>query len=278
LIRVLVAALVVAVFAGCGGTASSLEDAAEATGAETSRVAMTHRIHATETEKEYVFESEGVFDYPNDRAVLTTSDWVPFYGEDIQLREVRMIGKAAYWRWVIRGKTYWTMQDPAERSGDPAELLIPGPGTATKPTDVLTRALLASEGNEELGQEEVRGEETTHHRARVNLNELIKQLPASERPQEELLAQFGGPVVPVDLWIDAENRLRKIVISRPARTEGNVRGPGYTATVELYDYGVDVDVEPPEGERISEEKFQELTGDWLTTTVEESGEGEVKKP
>jgi hypothetical protein len=48
-----------------------------------------------------------------------------------------------------------------------------------------------------------------------------------------------------------------------------------TRTVELYDYGVEVDVQPPEGELISEEEFMELTGDSVTVTV---GEGEEKKP
>jgi hypothetical protein len=134
---------------------------------------------------------------------------------------------------------------------------------------------MASEGNEELGKEDIRGEETTHYRARVNLEELVKQVPANERPPDELMQQFGGPVIPVDVWIDGESRLRKIVISRPKIAEDDFSGPVLTRTVELYDYGVEVDVQPPEGELISEEEFMELTGDSVTVTV---GEGEEKKP
>jgi hypothetical protein len=199
----------------------------------------------------------------------------PFFGEDFQLREIRLIGQTAYWRWALKGKTYWMKQSPLRKSGDPAELLIPGPGTPTKPTDVLTRVLMASEGNEELGQEDIRGEQTTHYRARVNLEELVKQVPANERPPDELMQQFGGPVIPVDVWIDGESRLRKIVIRRPKIAEDDFSGPALTRTVELYDYGVEVDVQPPEGELISEEEFMELTGDSVTVTV---GEGEEKKP
>jgi hypothetical protein len=279
LIRLAGVALIALALAGCGSASeSSLEDAAEATGAETSRVEIVHRTGPAEGEKEYVFKSSGLFDYPGERAVLTTSDPVPFYGADVKLMEARLIGRAVYWRWVVKGETYWVKQDPAEKSGDPAEFLIPGPGTPTKPTDVLTRVLLASEGNEKIGTEDVRGEATTHYRARVNLNELVKQMPESERLPEELRKQFGGPVVPVDLWIDGESRLRKIVISRPARTEGSVHGPGWTTTVELYDYGVEVDVQPPEGELISDEEFNELTGDSVTLTHEDSGEAEVCEP
>lgn len=268
------------VLAGCGSASgSSLDDAAEATGAETSRVDMVYRVEATEKEKEHVYRSTGVFDYPGGRAVMTTSDPVPYYGDDVQLEEIRLIGQTAYWRWVIKGETYWMKQSPVEKSGDPVEFLIPGPGTPTKPTDVLTRVLLASEGNEELGKEDVRGEETTHYRARVNLDELVKQMPENERPPEELAWQWGGPIVPVDIWIDGDSRLRKIVVVRPAtRGKDAPARPHLTTTVELYDYGVEVDVEPPEGALISEEKFDELTGDSMGVTVEESGEAEISEP
>jgi hypothetical protein len=275
--RLAVVPLVALALAGCGSaTGSSLDDAAEATGAETSRVEMVYRVEATDTEKQFVLRSKGLFDYPGERAVMTTSDAVPFYGAGVELREIRLIGETVYWRWEVKGKTYWVKQSPAEKSGDPAELLVPGPGTPTKPTDVLRRVLLASEGNEDLGKEDVRGEETTHYRARVNLKELVKQVPVNERPQEELMWQFGGPVVPVDLWIDGDSRLRRIVISRPKTGEGDLRGPGLTTTVELYDYGVDVDVQPPEGELISDEDFNELTRD--SVTLEEGGVGEVCEP
>jgi hypothetical protein len=274
--RLAVVALFGLALAGCGsGMGSSLDEAAEATGAETSRVDLVYRVEDTETEKEFVFKSTGLFDYPGGRGVMTTSDPLPFFGEDFQLREIRLIGQTAYWRWALKGKTYWMKQSPLRKSGDPTELLIPGPGTPTKPTDVLTRVLMASEGNEELGKEDIRGEETTHYRARVNLEELVKQVPANERPPDELMQQFGGPVIPVDVWIDGESRLRKIVISRPKIAEDDFSGPVLTRTVELYDYGVEVDVQPPEGELISEEEFMELTGDSVTVTV---GEGEEKKP
>jgi hypothetical protein len=280
LMRLAGVGLIALALAGCGsGTASSLEDAAEATGAETSRVEIVYRAAATKTktEKEYVFRSTGLFDYPSGRAVMTTSDPVPFYGEGVELREIRVIGRTAYWRWVVKGKAYWMKQDPIEKSGDPAELLIPGPGTPTKPTDVLSRVLLASDANEKLGTEDVRGEETTHYRAQVNLRELVKQVPASERPPDELARQWGGPVVPVDIWIDGDSRLRKIVITRPANNESDPDTPALTTTVELYDYGVAVDVQPPEGELLSDEEFNELTGDSLTIETDSSQE-EVCEP
>lgn len=85
-------------------------------------------------------------------------------------------------------------------------------------------------------------------------------------------------MIPVDLWIDGESRLRKIVITRPA-TNGtdDPDAPVATMTVELYDYGVDVDVQPPEGELISEEELDQLT-DGFGLVTEEGGEAEACEP
>jgi hypothetical protein len=256
-------ALLAVLLAGCGSTTeSSLEGAAESTAAETSRVQMRYSVPATETEKGYKADASGLFDYPGERAILTTSESVSLYGEGVELTEMRLIGRAAYWRWVVRGKTHWMKQDPVVRSGDPSELLMPGPGTPTKPTDVLTRVLLASDEHEKLGKEDVRGEETTHYRARVNLAKLVRQLPAGERPQGDVSGFWGASEVPVDIWIDGESRLRRLEITRP-RTEENA---GLTATLELYDYGVEVDVQPPpEDELISQDEFEELVGPLLTS-------------
>jgi hypothetical protein len=278
LIRVALVAITTVLVVGCGSaTGSGLDDSAEATSAETFRVEMVYRVDETETDRQFVFRSTGVFDDPGERGVMTTSDPVPFYGEGVELREMRLIGQTAYWRWVVKSKTYWMKQSPVEKSGDPAELLIPGPGTPTKPTEVLTRVLLASEENRHLGKEEVRGEETTHYRARVNLKELAKQVPADERPPQELARQWGGPVVPVDIWIDGDSRLRKIVIQRPRIKESDFESPALTTTVELYDYGVEVDVQPPGGQLISDKEFSDLVGESETVTVSEGGE-EATKP
>ena len=253
------------VLAACGSSSSSsLEDAADATSAETSRVEFAQRVSFPDGVKEYAFTSTGLYDYRGGRAVMTTSDHVPFFGEGVELREIRLIGDTAYWRWIVNGKPYWVKQSPVRKSGDPVELLFPGPGTPTKPTDVLKLVLDASSGNEVLGKEDVRGEETTHYRARVNVEELMKRVPAGERPPAGTVERFGGPVIPVDIWIDGDSRLRKIVMSRSE--------PAMTVTAELYDYGVEVDVQPPEGELISEAKFSELTGDF-GLVAEESGEG-----
>jgi hypothetical protein len=272
--RLAVLAAFAAVLAGCGSaTASSLEDAADATAAETSRFEMTYRF-GEEGAKNVELSARGLLDYPNKRGLMILSG-TPADGLPV---EFRLIGDIGYARWVIKGKTYWVKEDENESSGDPIDLLIPGPNGSTKPTDVLTRVLLASDENEEVGKEEVRGAETTHYRARVDLRKLVKQLPAADRPEGNVEERWGARFVPVEIWIDDESRARRITIEQAADAENG--NPAMQATVELFDYGVEFDVQPPEGDVISHDELDRLTskGEGWTNYAPESGKGEEISP
>jgi hypothetical protein len=269
----LVGALCLAILlAGCGSTSgSSLEDAADATAAETSRFEMSYLFSRGGGKEEGELTAAGVFDYPNERGIMTVSGSAGLLAADVSFEEFRLLGQTGYARWVVKGKSYWVKEDDVETSGDPTELLIPFPGSPTKPTDVLTRVLLASEENMELGKEAVRETETTHYRARVDLQKLVKQLPESERPEGDIGQLWGARFVPVEIWIDDESRLRRIEFTQGDEDESSVK-----TTVDLFDYGVEFDVEPPPAdELISEADFDKLTGSSMELEV---GEGEAVSP
>jgi hypothetical protein len=277
LIRFVGAILLVAALTGCGGTSrGNLEDSAEATAAETSRFDMNFEIVDPEVEggREFELRAEGLFDYPNKRGLMTVDGEVPFLSEDANPVEFRLIGRTSYTRWVIKGKSYWVKEDEPAESNDPVELLIPFPGSPTKPTDVLARAVPASDEHETLGTDVIRGVEATHYRLRVDLEKLIKQMPPSDRPEGNVESPWGQRFVPVEIWIDDDSRLRRITIRRAAKEENGTEAE--TTTVELYDYGVEVDVQPPPAEElISQEELDKLTDDGL---VPSSGEADELSP
>lgn len=86
---------------------------------------------------------------------------------------------------------------------------------------------------EELGRERVRGVETTRYRALVR--------PAG--PAED-------SAVPVDVWIDGDGLVRRL---RAAHGAHDV-----TVSVELFDFGADVAIEPPAPEQVT--ALDELLG------------------
>jgi hypothetical protein len=104
----------------------------------------------------------------------------------------------------------------------------------------------------------------------VSVAKLAEQLPRSDQPYEGVVKRF----VPVDVWIDDKSRLRRITIREPEDPDND--NPAMTITVELYDYGVEVDVEPPAEETISEQEFDRLTS--TASGMTEQVEGEEVSP
>ncbi|MFA5787273.1 MAG: hypothetical protein WDA71_09905 [Actinomycetota bacterium] len=122
----------------------------------------------------------------------------------------------------------------------------------TDPTGVLD--FLASVGRdvETLGTESVRGARTTHYRAKVDysafLEQYISSLPEGSRQearrvleQSDLKSAFKD--VPVDAWIDDQGLPRRMQTTVKLKIEAMEMEAG--ATMEMYDYGVKVELTMP---------------------------------
>jgi hypothetical protein len=249
------AALAVGVLAlaACGGTATSdgLEDAAQKTAESSSRIEMSYEL----TNGSFRGSMAGVFDYAGERAHITDLEFIekePFFGDEPQPKEVRAIGGTDYVAYEVDGKTYW-VKERAERDADPVELLFPIPGGASDPSDVFSIVLRASDKITNLGIEEVRGDEATHYRASVDVRKLAEEVPAP-RQDDFLAGMLGDKSLPVDIWVDAESRLRRI-----STRQEFIEDAAMVMRFELFDYGVEVDVEPPPADQvITEKRFDEL--------------------
>jgi hypothetical protein len=126
------------------------------------------------------------------------------------------------------------------------------------PTQYLTYLKGASENIETVGSEEVRGVPTTHYRAVVDLDAAAEAAPgeAAESVRtsiRQLEDQLGDDSLPIEVWIDDDG------LPRRTRQEINLVGPPeirQTVTMELYDFGLEVDVDVPPAEAVTD--FQEL--------------------
>lgn len=104
----------------------------------------------------------------------------------------------------------------------------------------------------EAGAEEIRGLPTTRYTATVDLAEAMASAPEDARDDlAEVIRQLGTERLPVEAWIDGDGRLRRLrytvdlaALSDDAPAKG--RGTGRaTASLELYEFGVDVAFRPP---------------------------------
>jgi hypothetical protein len=151
----------------------------------------------------------------------------------------------------VAGK--WVKVDPAQLQdgmlGDLADQ-----ADANSPRQGLEYLQGLSGDVQDLGQEDVNGVTTTHYRASIDYAKVVDQLPHATDEQREALSKIG--VVPADVWIDGNDRVVKMHLTIDAGGFGAGAGTA-ELTMELSDFGVPVDVQPPPADQTVD--FSELT-------------------
>jgi hypothetical protein len=111
---------------------------------------------------------------------------------------------------------------------------------------------------EQVGEEEVRGVATTHYRGTIDLRRLADEDPALRKTVEQLIDQTGVTRVPVEVWIDGENFVRRLRQSYEDAWAASGVTMDMTTTTEFYDFGTEVNVEEPPDEDVAD--LAELLG------------------
>jgi len=119
----------------------------------------------------------------------------------------------------------------------------------TDPAQALAYLQVADEV-EEVGTEEVRGAQTTQYRVIVDLREAAERSSEYRAVIEQSLEAGGAAEVPADVWVDGDGRVRRVrmVYENVPTAEG--APADVTVTTELYDFGADVNVEPPPRDQV----------------------------
>jgi hypothetical protein len=126
----------------------------------------------------------------------------------------------------------------------------------TNPTQSLWFLQGASDDFEEVGEEEVRGVGTTHYRGTVDLRKAAEQISEAARTTaERLIELMGVSKLPFEVWIDDEGLARRIKYEQPLPAAAG-EDASMTLTMDFFDFGVDVDVEPPPESEVTD--IQEL--------------------
>jgi len=105
----------------------------------------------------------------------------------------------------------------------------------------------------EVGTEQIRGTDTTHYRATVDLKKAAEQAGGQAKAgYDKLQAALGRSTLPVELWVDSDGLVRRISQSTPLPANPGVAGQDQAAAqgkvsivMDLYDYGAPVKVTAP---------------------------------
>ncbi len=167
-------------------------------------------------------------------------------GEPMQMI---VIGETGWMKWGLfsmMGVTadQWVEMDSTEISGMTEGF---GAGSATDPTEFLRQLEDANADIEELGTETVRGIETTHYRAVVDLAELQAALPADQAADLEATMGAGLDTLPMEFWIGDDGLVYRWSTTMDMSGMADAAGIGSVAmTYEMFDYGQDVGIVAPD--------------------------------
>jgi hypothetical protein len=232
------------------------------------------------TDEPLALSGEGAFDAASDRGALSVDfssfakllgglfgalagpDAPDFDDPDAWQIDVVQIGEEAYVRFPVMadqlpdGKS-WVRGEYEGVGAQGIDLGDLEPITKADPREMLGFLRGVSGEIQVVGTEELRGVDTTHYRATVDPAEFEKLAPESEREQlgplvDEFVGQSGIGEVPVDVWIDAEGMVRKVVMSFTATQPGSSETAESTVSFELWDYGEPVAIEPPPASEVAD--------------------------
>ena len=205
--------------------------------------------------------AEGVVDFESGEGTMTMTVEEP--GKAAEEFELRVVDGMAYARLPeaerdeIGVDTEW-VRTPLDQLGG-----LPGLSDFSSMADVTgTLEMLEQLGDvEDVGREEIRGVDTTHFSADLDLMDAAN---AGEESEEAMGLAFlvmftGGRPIPIDVWVDDDNRVRRFSLSIDlagmAEMFGGMEGAEsdeplpenleFTMVTELFDFGTEIDVEPP---------------------------------
>jgi hypothetical protein len=152
---------------------------------------------------------------------------------------------------LLPGRAEWLKIDAAKLSEAAGLDLAVLAQSAQDPSQSMQVLEAVSGDVRKLGGEQVRGVDTTHYRATVDLRKYPSVVPeasraAAEATVDKTIQLTGTRMIPVEVWIDGDNLVRRLEQKLAAQ------GMPITQRIELYDFGTNVDVEPPPARKVKD--------------------------
>ena len=237
--------------AGCGTTVAqtgtgTFSAAVAKAKAETTRIAITTTMQAPGMSVS--FTETGEIDFAHSRGFISmqapmamTAVFVP---PDMYIKLPGGSGA------LPKGKS-WLAVPTGTPGGDAAGLgSLLGPFGSGNPADLLASLMAISGSERRLGAATVRGVPVTGFGVNIDPAKAAARVPNWERASFQQFAKsLGSGTIPVDVWVDGQNQVRRVRLSLSALGSTALAGAlGKTKLVEstdYYDFGVPVHVSAP---------------------------------
>lgn len=263
----------------CGSSVKSTIDpvaaAAEKTSAqETMRMSMTMTMNAF-APKPLTLTAEGAANLSEQKSSMSMdmSQFASLAGGQLGSRydgktEAVMDGlvmymRAPYLQTALGSNQTWIKMDLGsigkQMGFDYSAFMSSNPNQMTQYLDYLRGA----DGAQVLGHESIRGVETTHYRATVDFDRYLDLLPADKRglakkSLDNLRKQSDQAIEPFDVWIDSQNRVRRLKIIFSETSTDNSGDTSTIMEIEFFDFNKPVSITIPPADQTAD--LMELVG------------------
>ncbi|MDQ1689552.1 MAG: hypothetical protein QOK42_2527 [Frankiaceae bacterium] len=218
--------------------------------AGSAKLAMT--MDMTISGQSFSISGEGAMDFVKKLGKLSLTMPNPAGGGSLNIDEV-MTDTTIYVKspLIPTGGKPWTALDLKEMLGGSLSQLSAG----ADPTSGL-EMLNGAKSVTKVGTESIRGVQTTHYKAVVDLNKALANKPAAVRAKLESYRKLLGTQVndyPIEVWIDGKGRPAKftMTIEVPASTATQNQAVAMTMGIEMFDYGSPVQVTVPPASQVN---------------------------
>ena len=135
---------------------------------------------------------------------------------------------------------------------------------------------VSTSGITTVGPATIKGVPTTEYKATIDLTKQADQKsPAAQAAIKSLEAQLNATTLPVQVWLDAQGRVRQVSkqlqVSTNAQSSGGTTVPAasgsISTTVDYYDFGTPVAVQAPPASQVDDVTNQALAAASSTTTT-----------
>lgn len=124
------------------------------------------------------------------------------------------------------------------------------------PRDTLEALRAVTGGLTRVGEEDVRGVQTTHYQATVDWERYARLAEQSGVDVSAMLSQLrdlvGAGGLPVDVWVDGDYLVRRMRVAMAMTPPGQSERVEASFTMDLFDYGTDVAVELPAASEVAD--------------------------
>ncbi len=208
--------------------------------------------------------AEGAIDFKTQKLAMTMDLGAMGQQAGMTQLEVRSEGTTFYMKFPnyqqIGMPTPWVKVDLTALAG------VPGMESLSQlnnndPSKTMQMLRGVSDNVVQVGAEEVRGTPTTHYKASIEVDKALEEVPQDSRESmQRIFEQAGAKTIPTEVWLDQEGLLRRQKITmdfsnaKGAAAAGGQAPTGMVIDLQLYDFGTDIDVEPPPADQVTDFK------------------------